>query len=55
MLEIFAAKTDEDIEIAKQLFVEYADSLGFDLGFQNFQEELAKLPDLPRYYEIRSS
>ena len=44
MLEIFAAKTDEDIEIAKQLFVEYADSLGFDLGFQNFQEELANLP-----------
>ena len=44
ILKIFAAKTHEDIEIAKQLFVEYADSLGFDLGFQNFEEELANLP-----------
>ena len=44
MLKIFTAITDEDIEAAKQLFVEYADSLGFDLGFQNFEEELADLP-----------
>ena len=32
------------IEIIKNLFVEYADSLGFDLSFQNFKEELANLP-----------
>lgn len=44
MLKIFPAETDEDLEIAKQLFVEYADSLGFDLCFQNFEKELANLP-----------
>ena len=44
MLRIFPVETDEDIEAVKQLFVEYADSLGFNLGFQNFQEELANLP-----------
>lgn len=44
MLYIFPVKTDEHLEIAKRLFVEYADCLGFDLGFQNFEEELANLP-----------
>lgn len=44
MLKIFPAQTDEDFETAKKLFVEYADSLGFDLSFQNFDEELANLP-----------
>ena len=44
MLKIFPAETSEDIEIAKQLFVEYKDFLGFDLGFENFDKELAGLP-----------
>lgn len=44
MLKIISAKTNEDLEIAKQLFVEYADCLEFDLCFQNFEEELANLP-----------
>lgn len=44
MLKIYPAETDEDFEIVKGLFVEYADSLEFDLGFQNFEEELANLP-----------
>ncbi len=44
MLKIYPVKNDEDFEIIKGLFVEYADSLGFDLGFQGFEEELANLP-----------
>jgi RimJ/RimL family protein N-acetyltransferase len=42
-LKICSVETDKDLEVAKQLFIEYADSLGFDLGFQDF-EELANLP-----------
>ena len=44
MLNIYPVETDEDIELAKEFFVEYADALGLDLGFQNFEEELANLP-----------
>ncbi len=43
MLKIFPAQTDEDFEIAKKLLVEYADLLGFDLSFQDFEQELADL------------
>lgn len=44
MLEIFPAETKEDIKVVRALFEEYADSLGIDLSFQNFEEELANLP-----------
>ena len=44
MLKISPAETDEDIEVFRVLLEEYADSLGIDLGFQNFEGELADLP-----------
>ncbi|MBI2838892.1 MAG: GNAT family N-acetyltransferase [Acidobacteria bacterium] len=43
-LSIKPAETDTDLALARELFVEYAGTLGFDLSFQNFQQELAELP-----------
>jgi putative acetyltransferase len=43
MLKIFPVETEEDIKIVRALFEDYADSLGIDLGFQGFEEELANL------------
>ena len=44
MLRILNVETGKDIETVTNLFQEYADSLGFDLCFQNFEQELAGLP-----------
>jgi ribosomal protein S18 acetylase RimI-like enzyme len=33
-----------DVEAARALFVEYGDSLGVDLSFQDFEREVAELP-----------
>lgn len=38
------AETQDDINQARELFLEYAQSLGFSLCFQNFDKELANLP-----------
>jgi putative acetyltransferase len=43
-LTIAPAQTPAQIAQAHELFLEYANSLGFSLCFQNFDKELAELP-----------
>jgi putative acetyltransferase len=43
-LAIVNAESAVQLEQARELFVEYAQSLGFSLCFQNFDKELADLP-----------
>ncbi len=42
--QIRPARVPEDLMLVRSLFEEYADSLGFDLSFQDFKRELAGLP-----------
>jgi len=41
---IVQAESAEQIAAARELFLEYGQSLGFSLCFQNFDKELAELP-----------
>ena len=44
MLRIEQASTIEQIALARQLFLEYAEALSVDLCFQDFEGELQELP-----------
>jgi len=43
-IDIVKAMSKRDINIIRELFQEYADSLGFSLDFQHFNKELNSLP-----------
>jgi putative acetyltransferase len=44
LLEFIRAERTEQVDVARELFKEYAAALGINLCFQNFERELAELP-----------
>ena len=47
MIRLIQAETNTHFEIARKLFLEYSESLDFDLDFQDFEDELK---DIKRIY-----
>lgn len=43
-IALVPARSASQLAVARQLFEEYAQQLGLDLGFQGFQQELEALP-----------
>jgi ribosomal protein S18 acetylase RimI-like enzyme len=43
-VQLLTPETPAEIDRARAVFHEYADTLGIDLGFQDFQAEVAALP-----------
>ena len=43
-VEVRLAASADDVALVRELFLEYAASLGFDLSFQGFDREVASLP-----------
>ena len=43
-LQFIVPESAEDLAITREIFTEYAQQLGIDLCFQNFEAELADLP-----------
>ena len=44
VVQINFAQSQSDFDNARRLFIEYAETLGFSLCFQGFDEELENLP-----------